>query len=640
MKKKISNALFFILLMSLFSCQEKSLNGSQYNEVAQQVEQLRQIVSTPANGDSLLKNWKALDTNPIIKNDTLLAARVKYNIGRLYGMAGKDSAKFYVEDAMELLEPTKGNLEDKARNYNGMGNIWSEKSKEHQANYYYNKAATIVLSDSTLTLSPLSKTIMLLSAAQSNSSLFQYDLAQQMNKAALALVPQLPPGHINRQRPLVQIIQTMSALHESPDSMKVYLNKIEALHRENPDDYEIGFLYECKNKYFKSINQNDSLLHYLILKCKMDEEAYLQYPLMQTRINNLFISYTNIAGTYILLKKGDMAQKNLQKAKELLEKNKNIISEEHSIIYKNNLAALYELQGKSAEALHLMYQAFDLQKNNYQTENTQAVAEMNALYQLQAKDRSIQTLNENVKINQLQLQQNRLWLALSILTIVLLGITLLFLYYTNKLRREGQEKEKVLLQHQLLRTQMEPHFIFNTLSAVQSFIRLDNKENAIKYLNRFSQLLRSSLELSRENFVSLDDEIEMLENYLVLQQMRFENVFSYHILYPHEHDFSEIMVPPMLIQPFVENALLHGIDLDNGLGNVDISFELKEDILRVTITDSGKEKITQDEPMHRSLSRTISQERVHLLGKKASITTQSTDHGGTIVVMHIPLVYA
>ncbi|MCH5686940.1 histidine kinase [Niabella sp. W65] len=90
---------------------------------------------------------------------------------------------------------------------------------------------------------------------------------------------------------------------------------------------------------------------------------------------------------------------------------------------------------------------------------------------------------------------------------------------------------------------MEPHFIFNTLAAVQSFVRLDKKEAAIKYLNRFSRLLRSSLELSREKLVPLCEEMDTLENYLHLQQMRFENAFRYSITQQQGSDWDAVMLP-------------------------------------------------------------------------------------------------
>lgn len=309
----------------------------------------------------------------------------------------------------------------------------------------------------------------------------------------------------------------------------------------------------------------------------------------------------------------------------------------NDIYYQKALATLYSKKGRKDEAIILLNSAMQLEESLYEEQSTQAVAEMNALYQLQAKDRSIQTLNESIKINMLKLQQNRLWLIISFLILGLLALVIFFLYYSLQQRRVRQEKEKVILQQQLLRTQMEPHFIFNTLSALQSFIRLDQKDRAIKYLNRFSRLLRSSLELSREQLVPLDEEIETLENYLILQQMRFEQAFHFDIIYPKEQDLTAIIVPPMLIQPFVENAILHGVDMESGNGHISITFIINLDVLEVKISDSGKKTHDGIKPDHRSLSGTISRERLHLLGKKAKLTTVWSDDGGTEVFLHIPI---
>lgn len=620
----------------LLSCKNGVNDARQSNVFVQQVKQLEEIRSSPANTDSLLKSWMIIDQQPPVQKDTVLLAQVNYNIGRLYAIAGNDSAEAYIVKALELIEPTSGNLELKARIYNGMGNIRSGDTREHQANYYYNKAATIILADSTIDLSALTRSIMLLSAAQSNTFLYQYELARQMNMAALALSPQLPAGHINQQRVLVQIIQTLNAQQKPADSIAVYLKKLEALHQQTPGVYDESYLYECKVKYFEAAKQNDSLLKYQLLKSKIDREKYDAKPGSHTATANLFVDYMNIGGVYIAMKNPLPAASNLQIAAGLMKQHPNEISVGNQIIYKTNLASLYNLQGKSRDALQLMNEVYELQKEQYETENTQAVTEMNALYQLQAKDRSIEALNENVKINQLQLQQNKLWLVIVMLLSVLLAAGFLFLYYSYRQRRTAQEKEKVLLQQQLLRTQMEPHFIFNTLAAVQSFVRLDKKEAAIKYLNRFSRLLRSSLELSREKLVPLCEEIETLENYLHLQQMRFENAFRYRISQQQGSDWDAVMLPPMLIQPFVENAILHGIDLNNGEGQIDVNFEIKNDVLEVTITDSGKWVTKSAEPAHRSLSGAISRERMSLLGKNASIST-ATKGKGTIVILRIPV---
>lgn len=618
-------------------CNKKQNAVKQENALLKQINTLENAPVNPKNADSMVAVWRKYDKNPLVAKDTTLSAIVKYQMARLYGMRGQDSARYYVEQALELIEPTSGNLQYKTLIYNGIGNIRSMEAKQREAGYYYNKAAAIV-SDTAVHLSDEARSAILLSAAQSNLNAFQYNLAEKMNRAALPWTVSLPEGHINKQRVLVQMIFTLSTLNKPADSIKPYLHKLETLHARNPDRYDISFLYDAKMKYFDSQDQRDSLLHYQLMKAKNDETHYNEKPLV-VEINNLFVDYSDIAATYVVLKQAEKAREFLQKTEALKKRHPKLIYNYNEVLYLNSLAGLYQLQGKPNEAIEQMKQAAKLQKEVYETENTQAVAEMNALYQLQAKDRSIRTLNENIKINQLELEQNHLWLVISVLGSVLLGIVLLFLYYSFRQRRTRQEKEKLLLQQQLLRTQMEPHFIFNTLSAVQSFVRLDKKENAIKYLNRFSRLLRSSLELSRENLVPLNEEIETLENYLCLQQMRYENAFTYTIIQPDEQDLGAALLPPMLIQPYVENAILHGINLDSHTGNIEVCFKLDDDVLQVTVTDTGRSQAHQAETSHRSLSGTISRERMQLLGKKASVNISKNAGSGTVVTLLIPVVY-
>lgn len=636
MKNKLSIFLSLILLVLFNSCKKEKDSAKDLQLFRDKIKNLAEKKPSPANKDSILNAWKDIEKNSLIKKDIAVQAKAQYNIGKIYAMTGKtDSAQIYVENALELIEKTKGNLEIRASIYSGMGNLSNDKANEHQANYYYNKAATIVLSDNSLDLSPVAKTTILLAAGQSNKNLYQYDLAQKMNKAALDLSEQLPPSHTNRQRPLTQIIMTLGR-QDKTDSIPNYLQRLERLHHKYPDEYDVKYLYDSKSKYFELTKKPDSVLYYQKLRSVLDEKSLQQDPKDQVNINNLIVSYMNISARYVEKKKLSEAKKYMGFVTPLVDKNKDLISFDTFILYKENLARLLEAEGKSREAYNLMQEVSDFQKENFETENTQAVAEMNSLYQLQAKDRSIQSLSKNIKINELELQQNKLWLVITSLLALLLITFIVFFYYNLRQRRTRQEKEKILQQQQLLRTQMEPHFIFNTLAALQSFVRFDQKEKAIKYLNQFGRLLRNSLELSRENFVPLGEEMEALNNYLSLQQMRFEDAFTYEIIRPEGNNTCSIMIPPMLVQPYVENAILHGIDLGDSSGHIKVQFFLKDSILQAKITDSGKNETDNKVKTHRSLAGIISNERLKLLGKNGSIETIKNDIG-TTVVLNIPI---
>jgi len=639
---KLRLPYILILLLFLFSCrQNETGKRNEIEKYQHAISSLSDQQPSPKTIDSITAAWKELNSNPIVLADTALNAKTKYSLGRAYAKRNPDSSKLFLQQALELVDDNNNYLDIKARVYNGMGNLANDEAQEHQANYYYNKAAIIVLSDSTVELKPLAKVILLLSAAQSNKNLQQYSLAYKMNLAALKLMPQLPPNNSNQQRVLTQLISLVYTANLSDQAVAGYIKKLDRLHARYPNDFNPRYLYDSKLLYFDNINQVDSVLKYSLLNVEIDEQLHEESPEQLAVIGNLYTSYTNLLTNYTKLKDFTHAKVYLAKAQKLLQKNGKTMDYEDLIRGGTAFSSYYSAIGQPEKAYQASLAVIGLQRENFEIENTQAVAEMGALYQIQAKDNSINKLNEDIKLNHLKLQSNRLILLITALIALLLLIFFLLFLSINKQRKLKQEKENVQLQQQLLRTQMEPHFIFNTLSALQSFIRLDEKDEAIKYLNQFSRLLRSSLELSRAQLVPLNQEIETLENYLSLQQMRYNNIFRFNVFTPADEDLEMIAVPPMLIQPFVENAILHGINLQEKDSFVEVDFTMEDQLMVVKITDSGKSSIENKPKGHQSLSGIISKERLALLGKErnqqAGISEHKTPTGGTIITLKIPI---
>jgi len=147
--------------------------------------------------------------------------------------------------------------------------------------------------------------------------------------------------------------------------------------------------------------------------------------------------------------------------------------------------------------------------------------------------------------------------------------------------------ETSLLKQKLFRAQMNPHFIFNALSNIQGFIMEKDNIRAATYLSRFAKLVRNILEGSLEEFIPLQKEIESIEHYLQLQEIRYSGHIGYQIDISQELQVQEIMIPPMLVQPFVENAIEHGLKSKPTPGMVKVTFERKGKNLEITITDNG-----------------------------------------------------
>ncbi|MDX1461786.1 MAG: histidine kinase [Marinirhabdus sp.] len=175
-----------------------------------------------------------------------------------------------------------------------------------------------------------------------------------------------------------------------------------------------------------------------------------------------------------------------------------------------------------------------------------------------------------------------------IFSLILVALLLLYTAYTQYQSVKRQRYANHMLALKSLRTQMNPHFIFNALNSVNSFIAMSDERAANKYLSEFSQLMRSVLENSEEDFIPLSKEIELLRLYVKLEHFRFKDKFEYSITIDESLQVEEFVIPPMLLQPYVENAVWHGLRYKEEKGHLDIHFEqIDNATMRISIVDDG-----------------------------------------------------
>lgn len=182
----------------------------------------------------------------------------------------------------------------------------------------------------------------------------------------------------------------------------------------------------------------------------------------------------------------------------------------------------------------------------------------------------------------------------SIIFVIGLGL-LLYKYRLNLVNKKNElEKQTITLENKLresilasVKAQMNPHFIFNALNTIQSFIYLNDKNQATEYLGKFSQLTRTILEMSNKNAVSLEDEINAMLLYLELEKMRFDEAMNFTIEVAPDIDKSAIYIPSMIIQPYLENAVKHGLLHKKGERWLKLSFDKQDNLLKVTVEDNG-----------------------------------------------------
>lgn len=249
-----------------------------------------------------------------------------------------------------------------------------------------------------------------------------------------------------------------------------------------------------------------------------------------------------------------------------------------------------------------------------------------------------------------------------ILLMIGLVSAVIYLIYFALQERAAQQREQAQIQtkadtlqleQQALYAMMNPHFTFNALQSIQYFIMVQDKMSATKFLTQFAKLVRMNLDSSKSEFISLNDEIERLKLYLSLEKMRFQDKFDYELQVEEEIDKSETLIPPMILQPFVENSLKHGIMPLEGNGQITVSVkEEDEKTLLVLIKDNGigitaSKKMKADRPNdHVSQGMRITEDRLKLFSKTTGkaytidfeeIVKEDGSIGGTLVRIRLPM---
>jgi len=261
-------------------------------------------------------------------------------------------------------------------------------------------------------------------------------------------------------------------------------------------------------------------------------------------------------------------------------------------------------------------------------------------------------INNDLKIDVLKPMWQKWWFYLLMILFTAALVTFLFIYRIKTIQKKAEVKQN-LTSSQLaaIKAQMNPHFMYNTLNSIQDLILKSDIKNTNYYLSRFSSLMRKILDASQSNDIVLDEEIEILELYLSLEKLRFGDEFSYEINIDKAIDIHRTHLPSIIIQPFVENALKHGLLHKKGQKIVRLDFELKNDALLCSITDNGvgrkkAAEIKERSPIkHNSFATRATEKRLELINsdRKEPIRLEIVDleeNGialGTKVVLRIPL---
>jgi tetratricopeptide (TPR) repeat protein len=357
----------------------------------------------------------------------------------------------------------------------------------------------------------------------------------------------------------------------------------------------------------------------------------------------------------LLIKQGNLFMKNqfpdqaIARYEEGLNIAKNVNIPAIKMEAWQNLSDIYFSMGDLEQAF-LSYKNYrEVKDQLFTLETGRYLAEIEARYEMEKNRQELLLLQRERELMQIKETRARLIIIIMVAFIVIMLLWIL-LYLRHSNLKNGHEK--ITLQLKMFRSQLNPHFIFNSLGSIQSSIINEEPDKAVKYISRFSRLMRNILDSSDNERIPLSREIATMENYLELQKVRFTHKFDYHLSVEDHLDAESILIPPMLAQPFIENAIEHGIKPMETKGLITINIQHRNDSITIQIEDNGigrkkaGELLRKQDKDHKSMAIDITRQRIEVINRKSKnpirfeiedLCHQNGDARGTRVVFEVPV---
>jgi tetratricopeptide (TPR) repeat protein len=463
---------------------------------------------------------------------------------------------------------------------------------------------------------------------------------------------------VNYERSLWELI---NASREEKDSLRMLFGyydlgslKIERLRDSGLADSLLNISFDLavktKNDYFISRSlANIGYNYYIGLKYPEAIETYkksLKYSLSVGDASVIANAYGNMGTIYRDMKQNEKSLDFYKKAIEYAKK----INDWYNLywIYQD-MSKMYLVQKDTGNAFRYFVLFKQYSDSTIIKNRNRWISESSIKYKVDTQQKEVQLLSLRLK--------NQRTLIYAFAFLVPLTVAVAFLMWRgsklkDKRRISEMNRQISEIQQANLRQQMNPHFIFNTLNSIQYYMYQHDKLATNNYLTKFSNLMRKVLENSQHTYIPLSDELNALTLYLELESIRFKDKFDYEIIVDEEIDPIMFKVPTMLIQPYVENSICHGLIPMETRGKVKIEIKLVNDYLTCTIEDNGigrdaaRDRRTERECNHNSLGTKIVTSRLDLVNSlygsclKTTYTDLKDTEGkpaGTKVEMQIPV---
>lgn len=399
---------------------------------------------------------------------------------------------------------------------------------------------------------------------------------------------------------------------------------------------DIAFVYAKASKNPVNIIRN-YLSRTKFLLAKENYAQALAYSdtlltLVDEKTNPVILNsvYVDRGAAHLGLKQYPQAIEYLTRAYQYALQAKNLYMQK--MMY-GKLYEAYKANGETAKALENLEKYKEMSDSLVSKENAEVINEMEGKYNQAKNEISIRNLS----------RKKQLYLFLAIAG-VLAATAIAFFMRQQKLKHK---KDILETEQRLNRARMNPHFFFNALAALQKFAVKENNPQAMaSNLSKFSNIMRETLESTYKEYVTIEQEMEFLNEYLEVQKIRFPQAFSYAISADSKLEVDELLIPAMIIQPFVENSIEHGFAGVDYAGHIAIDFKKDNNDLLIRISDNGKGLNTtaKEDNEHISRASQIIKDRIYLLNiklkTKAGFSIDNDASGkGVMVKINLPLLY-
>ncbi|WP_343623071.1 tetratricopeptide repeat-containing sensor histidine kinase [Flavobacterium lindanitolerans] len=386
---------------------------------------------------------------------------------------------------------------------------------------------------------------------------------------------------------------------------------------------EIAKVYASENEFDKAIEINIKLIN----EAKEKNDSETQIVQMQ-----------ELAAIYFKQQEAEKGISVLKKAYELAIQNGKTILAKNSL---DQLISEYNAKGNGEKSIELYENFFENFESLIKSDNSLVDSKV-----FQVTEDRIKHLEKERALKDELISKKNTFNYFLLGSVVLM--VLLFVFIVKALYSIKTKNKKIALQS--LRREMNPHFIFNSLNSVNQFISENKELEANKYLTSYSNLMRNMMENSNKDFVTLNNEVEQLKKYLDLEHLRFNEKFDYEITIDDALDGDAVLVPNMLLQPHLENAIWHGLRYKEGKGFLKLDFKLKNNMVKVIVDDNGigltksKELKTTNQKVHESRGMTNTRERIGLLNElykkniSLKISEKENPETGTRIEISFPLI--